>query len=46
MQIENAGLLPLGVEKLSKSEEMDLSELVLAKSLSLAEMAAIRGAKQ
>ncbi|MBI5200589.1 MAG: hypothetical protein HY925_03300 [Elusimicrobia bacterium] len=46
LQIENAGILPPGVEKLSKSEEQNVSELVLAKGMTLAEMAAIRGAKQ
>ncbi len=46
LSIENAGQMPPGVKPLSKSEEQDLSELVLSKSMSLTEMAAIRGAKR
>lgn len=46
MQINGAGLLPLGMNRLDKDQELRVSALVLARGLSLQEMTAIRGAKQ
>lgn len=46
LEIHNAGLVPPGVERLSKKEELDVSEAVLARAMSLQEMNATRGARR
>lgn len=46
LQIHNAGLVPPGVERLSKKEELEVSDIVLARAMSLQEMNATRGARR
>ncbi|MBI4348491.1 MAG: hypothetical protein HY553_16745 [Elusimicrobia bacterium] len=46
LQLHSNGPIPPGVERLSKKEEYDVSEIVLARPMTLQEMTTLRGMKK